>query len=213
MHAGFPSLSKDIQKVMRLGLGDSEVPELVDVIAGPVLASGIAVLLKLGFGYVMRDCLLNREQSEKALAFFEENFIFDDPNAPSGQRYYQGGFLLRTRKPGDNMNVWLRFCSEPDELFVDTPFGRTINSLKVVETEVVDEDEAATLAQDPNSVDLVISFKDIEAIIGLVGREEVDIIGLLLENVVQLTGNTGHLFKLGAIAKNIEIELGLTDAA
>lgn len=213
MHAGFPTFSPDIQRVMRLGAGDREVPELVDSIAGPVLAGGMAVLLKLGFGYVMRDCLLDQEQSDKALAFFDENFIFRDPNAPRGQRFYQGKFLLRTRKPGDNMNVWLRFCPEPDELFVDGPFGRSINSLKVVETEVLDEDEAARLERDPGKVDLVIRFKDIDSIVGLIGREDVDIVGLLLENVVQLTGNVGHLFKLGAIAKNIELELGLTKAA
>lgn len=213
MHAGFPCFTKDLQQVMSLGIGEREVPELVDAIAGPILAGGMALLLKLGFGYIMRDCLLDREQSEKAMAFFEENFIFRDPNAPGGQRYYQGKFLLRTRKPGDNMNVWLRFCPEPDELFEDGPFGRTINSLKVVETEVVSEEEAAALERDADKVDLVICFKNIDSIVGMVGREEVDIVGLLLENVVQLTGNTGHLFKLGAIAKNIELELGLTEAA
>jgi len=213
MHAGFPSFSPDIQQVMRLGAGDREVPELVDSIAGPVLAGGMAVLLKLGFGYVMRDCLLDQEQSDKALEFFDENFIFRAPNASRGQRFYQGKFLLRTRKPGDNMNVWLRFCPEPDELFVDGPFGRSINSLKVVETEVIDEDEAARIERDPDKVDLVIRFKDIDSIVGLIGREDVDIVGLLLENVVQLTGNVGHLFKLGAIAKKIELELGLTKAA
>lgn len=213
MHAGFPCFSQDIQQVMRLGAGDREVPELVDSIAGPVLAGGVAVLLKLGFGYVLRDCLLSKEQSEKAMAFFDENFIFTDPNAVNGQRYYQGKFLLRTRKPGDNMNVWLRFCPEPDDLFIDSIFGRAINSLKVVETEVVDEDEAARLERDPDKIDLVIRFKDIDSIVGLIGRKDVDIVGLLLENVVQLTGNVGHLFKLGAIAKNIELELGLVKAA
>ncbi|HHJ80075.1 MAG TPA: hypothetical protein ENJ65_00415 [Candidatus Tenderia electrophaga] len=213
MHAGFPCFSQDIQQVMRLGAGDRKVPELVDSIAGPVLAGGMAVLLKLGFGYVMRDCLLDKQQSEKALAFFDENFVFSDPNAVDGQRFYQGRFLLRTRRPGDNMNVWLRFCPAPDELFVDSPFGRTINSLKVVETDVVNEAEAARLARDPDKVDLVICFKDIDSIVGLIGRDDVDIVGLLLENVVQLTGNVGHLFKLGAIAKNIELELGLIKAA
>ena len=214
MHAGFPCFSKDIQQIIKLGIHDKiEIPELVDNIAGPVLASGMAVLLKLGFGYIMRDCLLDKKQSEKAMAFFDENFIFRDPNATNGQRFYQGKFLLRTRKPGDNMNVWLRFCSEPDELFIDTPFGRSINSLKVVETDVLNEDEAARLEKDPDKVDLVIRFKNIDSIVGLVGREDVDIVGLLLENVVQLTGNVGHLFKLGAIAKNIEIELGLVEAA
>ena len=214
MHAGFPIFSQDIRRVMSLGARDNkEMPELIDSINGPVLASGMALLLKLGFGYVMRDYLLNKKQSKKALMFFNENFIFRDRNAPGGQRFYQGRFLLRTRKPGDNMNVWLRFCPEPDELFVDTPFGLSINSLKVVETDVVDEDEAARLERDPDKIDLVIRFKDIDSIVGLIGRDDVDIVGLLLENTVQLTGNVGHLFKLGAIAKNIELELGLIEAA
>lgn len=210
MHAGFPCFSQDIQQVMRLGVHDNiEIPELVESIGGPILAGGMAVLLKLGFGYIMRDCLLDKEQSDKAQAFFDENFIFRDPNATGGQRFYQGKFLLRTRKPGDNMNVWLRFCPDPGDLYIDTPFGRSINSLKVVEADVVDEKEAAKLERNPDKVDLVIRFKDIDSIVGLIGRENVDIVGLLLENVVQLTGNVGHLFKLGAIAKNIEIELGL----
>ena len=213
MHAGFPCFSQDIQQVMRLGVHNNfEMPELVDGIAGPILAASMAALLKLGFGYIMRDCLLNQEQSDKAMAFFDENFIFRDPNGPDGQRFYQGRFLFRTRKPGDNMNVWLRFCPQTDDLFVDTAFGRSINSLKVVETEVVDEEEASRLERDPDKIDLVIRFKDIDSIVGLIGNEDVDIVGLLLKNVVQLTGNVGHLFKLGAIAKNIEIELGLLKA-
>jgi len=214
MHAGFPCFSQDIQQIMRLGIRDNfEMPELVDNIAGPVLAGSMAMLLKVGFGYIVRDCLLDQEQSKKAMAFFDENFIFRDPNAPDGQRFYQGKFLLRTRKPGDNMNVLLRFCPQPEDMFVDTPFGRSINSLKVVETEVVDEEEADGLECDPDKVDLVIRFKDINSIVGLIGNEDVDIVDLLLKNVVQLTGNVGHLFKLGAIAKNIEIELGLVKAA
>ena len=213
MHAGFPCFTQDIQQVMKLGAGDSEVPELVDSLGGPVLANAVALLLKLGFGYIMRDCVLDQQRSEKALAFFDENFIFRDPNAPNGQRYYQGKFLIRTRKAGDNMNVWLRFCPQPDELFSDTPFGRTINSLKVVATDVIDEGKANEIENDPNQVDLVIRFKDIDAILGLIGRDNVDIVGLLLENLVQLTGNVGHLFKLGAIAKNIELELGLVKAS
>ncbi len=213
MHAGFPFFSQDIQRVMQLGARSGEMPALVDSVAGPVLAGGMALLLKLGFGYVIRDSLLDKQRSEKALAFFDENFIFRDPNAPNGQRFYQGRFLLRTRKPGDNMNVWLRFCPKPKELFVDTALGRTINSLKVVEADVVSEVEAERMERDPDKVDLVIRFKDIDSIVGLIGRDDVDIVGLLLENVVQLTGNVGHLFKLGAIAKNIELELGLTKAA
>ena len=209
MHAGFPCFSQDIQRVMGLGLGNKDVPDLVDSIAGPALAGGMAVLLKLGFGYLMRDSLVDKAQSRKALAFFEENFVFRDPRAPDGQSYYQGKFLLRTRKPGDDMNVWLRFCPDPEELYIDTPFGRSLNGLKVVTAEKVSEAQAEKLQKDPEQVDLVIRFKDLDSIVGLIGRDSVDIVGLLLENTVQLSGNVGHLFKLGAIAKNIELELGL----
>lgn len=214
MHAGFPCYTGDIQRVINLGLRDREAaPDLVDAIGGPALAGGMALLLKLGFGYIMRDCLLDREQAQKAMAFFDENFVIRDPDAPGGERFYQGRFLLRTRKPGDNMNVWLQFCPEPDKLYVETPFGRGLNSLGVVSADVIDEDEAERLERDPARVDLVIRFKDIDAIVGLVGNDDVDLVGLLLQNVVQLSGNVGHLFKLGAIARNIEIELGLVEAA
>jgi hypothetical protein len=82
-----------------------------------------------------------------------------------------------------------------------------------VTSEVLNEKEADRLEQDLSGVDLVIRFRDVPSIVGLLGRKEVDIVGLLLENVVQLTGNTGHLFKLGAIGADIELALGLHQAA
>lgn len=210
MHAGFPCLTPSLHQVMHLG---AKQANLIDVVGGPLLAAGMALLLKLGFGYVMRDSLLDKARAEKAQAFFNENLVFIDPNAPGGQRFYQGQFLFRTRKAGDNMNVWLRFCPNPDEIFIDTPFGRTINSLAIVTTEVLTENDAEKLERDIDKVDLVVRFKDIDSIVALIGRDSVDMVGLLLENVVQLTGNVGHLFKLGAIARNIEEELGLTQSA
>jgi len=211
MHAGFPCFTQDLQQVFRIGANNAEIPELAEAVGGTLLASGMAVLLKMGFGYVMRDSLLSEERSNAALKFFNENFVFRDPSKTSGESYYQGKFLIRTAKAGDNMNVYLSFCPEPDELFVESVFGRCLNSLAVVKTEVLNESEADKIEKDPDLVDLVIRFKDLDSIIGLIGRDEIDIVGLLLENVVQLTGNVGHLFKLGAIAREIEIELGLTD--
>jgi len=211
MHAGFPCFTQNIQQVMRLGAKEREVPDLVQSVGGTVLATGMAVLLKLGFGYIMRNSLIDQAQSEKALAFFKENFVFSDPNAPGGERYYQGNFLIRTSAPDDHMNVYLKFCPDTDDLFVETVFGTCLNPLAVVSTDVLSEVEADKLERDPNKVDLVIRFRDINAILSLIGRDEVDIVGLLLENVVQLTGNVGHLFKLGAIAKEIELELGLNN--
>ena len=210
MHAGFPCFTQDLQGILKLGADNAELPEHFESLGGRMLAGGMAVLLKLGFGYVMRDSLIDAERSQKALRFFNDNFVFSDPDSATGESYYQGKFLIRTRKPGDDMNVYLKFCDDPSNLFINSVFGRCLNPLAVVSTEVLDEAEAERIATDPDRVDLVIRFKDINSIIGLIGREDVDIVGLLLENVVQLTGNVGHLFKLGAIAKDTEIELGLS---
>jgi len=213
MHAGFPTFSRDIQQVMQLGtqLGtkNNELPAALEAVGGTILSEGIAVLLKLGFGYIMRDSLIDKARSEAAERFFNDNFVFIDPNAPNGQRYYQGKFLIRTKKADDNMNVYLKFCEDPDKLFIDTPFGTCLNPLAVITSDALSEDEADEIESDPNKVDLVIRFKDMGEILKLAGRPDADMVGLLLENVVQLTGNVGHLFKLGALAKEIELELGL----
>jgi hypothetical protein len=216
MHAGFPCLKPDLQRVMRRGVHHGHesqlLPELLDRLGGGALAEAIALLVRLGFGYVLRDSLLSLDESDKAKAFFDDNFVIDDPQAPGGRRYYQGRFLLRTRRQGDDMNVLLRFCPKPDRLFRDTPFGRALDPLAVVVTEALSEKEAERLEKDLSGVDLVIRFRDVPAILALVGRDEVNVVSLLLENVVQLTGNTGHLFKLGAIAGDIERALGVGGA-
>jgi len=106
MHAGFPCFSHDIQQVMHIGSKNTEVPEALESLGGTMLSNGIAVLLKLGFGYVMRDSLISQSRSDEAQIFFEDNFVFIDPNAPNGKRYYQGKFLIRTRKENDDLNVY-----------------------------------------------------------------------------------------------------------
>lgn len=210
MHAAFPCLTPEIHQVMRRGAKSGNLPEALEAAGGTIIASGMALLLKLGFGYVMRDSLLDKGRSEAAMRFFKDHFVFTDPNAPGGERYYQGKFLIRTRKAGDNMNVYLSFCPKPEELFIDTPFGCCLNPMAVVSTKILDEDRAQRLEEAPDRVDLVIRFKDNAAILGLMGKADVDIVGLLLDNVVQLTGNVGHLFKLGAIAAGTESALGLS---
>jgi hypothetical protein len=213
MHAGFPCFSPQLQKVVKLGANtrddSGEFPIILDKVGGRLVASGMAVLVKLGFGVLLRNGLLDEKQSKKAGEFFEENFVITDPQAPGGKRYYQGKFLIRTRKRKDDMNVYLKFCPDPDDLYCKTPFGEALNPFAVVGTETLSEKVAQQIENDPDKVDLVINFKDVESILGLIGREEVDIVGLLLENLVQLKGNVGHLFKLGAIGSNIELELGL----
>lgn len=211
MHATLPSLPSGFQTLLysgtRTGQADNALTGLLDLAGGRILAEGIAVILKLGFGFLLRDGLLDPEQTEKARAFFEENFVMRDPNAPDGIRYYQGKFLIRTRKAADNMNVWLGFCPDPKALFRQDEDGPRLNPQAIVVTKTLTEEQAERMEKDPDQVDLVIRFKDVESILGLVGRPDADIVGLLLENQVQLTGNFGHLFKFGAIGKNVELAL------
>ena len=209
MHAGFPRFTKEINQLMQRGFKNGDVSGFFDQAGGKLLAKGMATLLKLGFGFVMRDSLLSKEQSEKAMAFFKDNFVISDPNAEGGRGYYQGKFLIRTRKPDDDMNVWLKFCPEPEKLFEETASGKELHPLAVVSTEALSEEEAERIEKDPDQVDLVIRFKDSQSIVELLGRPDVDMVGLLLENLVQMTGNVGHLFKIGAIAANLEQTLEL----
>lgn len=216
MHAGFPYLLPDLLKTLQLGARAAtqagELPALLDKAQGRLLAGGMAVALRLGFGYLLRDCALDAAQSAKANVFFEDNFVIIDPLAPGGKRYYQGKFLIRTSRRGDDMNVLLRFCPNPGDLYIDTPFGQALNSLALVDTRMLDENQADQIENDPSQVDLVVRFKDVQSTIGLLGRSGVDIVGLLLENLVQLTGHVGHLFKLGAIATDIQQSLDLPKA-
>ncbi len=205
MHAGFPQSTSNLIHVLRIGAGSDEaLRPLLSSKGGKFLAESMAMLLKLGFGFVMRDSLLNQQQAAQARAFLEENFVIIDPEAPGGKRYYQGKFLIRTRRAGDDMNVLFCFCPHPERLVNQMPWGETIDSLEVVETKVLTEQEAEKLEREPDKVDLVIRFKDVESILGLIGGANVDIVGMLLDNVVQLEGNVGHLFKLGAIGANIQ---------
>ncbi|MCX7097948.1 MAG: hypothetical protein NTV43_08610 [Methylococcales bacterium] len=205
MHAGFPQSTTSLIHVLRIGASANELLRpLLSRKGGKFVADSMAMLIKLGFGFVMRDSLLDQQQAAKARAFVEDNLVIIDPQAPDGRRYYQGKFLIRTRKAGDDMNVYFCFCPHPGHLFVPTPWGEAINSLAVVETSVLSEEEADKLEHQPDKVDLVIRFKDVESILGLIGGANVDIVGMLLDNVVQLQGNVGHLFKLGAIGSNIQ---------
>ena len=211
MHAAFPRFTKEVHQIMQLGLRNgaqiARSSKVLDEVKGKLLAEGMAALLKFGFGFVLREGLVGGHK-DKALAFFNENFLFTDPESPGGIRYYQGKFLIRTREPGDDMNVWLRFCPQPEKLFLDKAHT-FVNHEAVVTATVLNEDAADLLETQSDKVDLVIRFKDVQSITGLLGRSNMDMTGLLLENLVQMSGNVGHLFKLGAIAKNVELSLNL----
>jgi hypothetical protein len=210
MHATIPSLPQGVHQLLLSGVKSGErsgeLTGLIDRAEGRMLANGMAVLLKLGFGFLLSEGL-DQAKADQARAFFEENFVIRDPDVEGGIRYYQGKFLIRTRKAEDDMNVWLKFCPDPTDLYHQTPLGKRLNPAAILVTEALTEEEAERVEANANQVDLVIRFKDSKSILGLIERPDADVVGLLLENLVQLTGNFGHMFKLGAIGKNVELML------
>jgi len=208
MHAGIPTFRPEVRDVFSLGaLEAAKVPDFAEKLGGRITSAILAEVIEKGFGFVLRDTFIEEGHGAKARAFFARNFVITDPNAPGGRRFYQGRFLIRTRKPGDELNVWFGFCQDPDAIYRADGDGDALNSLAIVSAKALSEEEADEIQRDPAQVDLVIRFRDLESIAGLVGREKVDVVGLLLENAVQLTGHAGHLFKLGAIAKSVELFL------
>lgn len=202
MHAGFPQVAPGVFRTLHSGMqSDIYLKGILAQTGGHLVAEGLALALHLGFGVILRNGLLDEAQSRRAAAFFADNFEITDPLVPGGKRYYQGRFLIRTRRAGDDMNVLLEFCPDPDKLYLNMPWGQCLDPLAVVRTRAMNESEAENLTR---KVDLVISFKDAETILGLIGQPNVDIVGLLLKNLVQLTGNVGHLFKLGAIGADVQ---------
>lgn len=202
MHAGFPQLPDGLLRTLHSGMqSEVHLKLLLEQGGGHLVAEGMALALRLGFSLILRDGLLDEAQSRRAQAFFADNFEITDPMVEGGKRYYQGRFLIRTRQAGDDMNVLLAFCPKPAELWRNMPWGLSLDPFAVVHTRVMDEAEADRLERE---VDLVIRFKDGETILGLIGQANVDIVGLLLKNLVQLSGNVGHLFKLGAIGADVQ---------
>ena len=241
MHAGFPQVTPGLLRTLNTGMqSEAHLKGLLAQSGGHLVAEGLALALRLGFGLILRDGLLDEVQSRRAQAFFADNFEISDPMTPGGKRYYQGRFLIRTRRAGDDMNVLLEFCPQPDKLYLAMPWGHSLDPFAVVQTHVMIEDEAdgmernghgnavtidskvrharfphlnlppeveganERLREFHNHVDLVIRFKDAETILSLIGQQNVDIVALLLKNLVQLTGNVGHLFKLGAIGADVQ---------
>lgn len=208
MHATIPALPDGIHYILKsgiqLGEADGTLSGLLSRMEGKVLAAGMAVMIKLGFGFLISPGL-SESKVQKTQHFFDDNFVIKDPNVPGGIRYYQGKILIRTRKPRDDMNVLIKFCPDPQALFIDTPFGKQLNPVAIVTTEALSETEADRIERDPDKVDLVIRFKDTQAILGLAGRPNADVAQLLIENLVQITGNFGHMFKFGAIGKNVQM--------
>ncbi|MDX8405949.1 MAG: hypothetical protein R8K50_07350 [Mariprofundus sp.] len=210
MHATIPAMPAGIHHILKSGIRQGEtsgnLKGLLNRTEGILLASGMATAIRLGFGYL--TCRgPDKDRAAKAEQFFKEQFIMTDPNVKGGKRYYQGQLLIRTKKPDDDMNVWIRFCPDPTMLFEQTLIGPHFNPDAVVATQVVSEAEAEQIEHDPNRCDLVIRFRDSKAILGLIERPDADVVQLLLENLVQITGNFGHMFKFGAIGNRARVML------
>ena len=207
MHATLPALPQGIHQILRngfqVGEASGNLANLLSRAEGKLLANGMAILIKLGFGFLISEGL-SETKAKQAQDFFQDNFVIKDPLATGGIRYYQGKILIRTRKPEDDMNVLIRFCPNTDALYIDTPLGKRFNPCAIVETEVLSEEEADQIEQNPDKVDLVIRFKDAKSILDLAERPDADVVQLLLQNLVQITGNFGHMFKFGAIGKNVQ---------
>ena len=80
------------------------------------------------------------------------------------------------------------------------------NPLYVSPYRKFDDGQFASYAieNDPNKVDVVIYFKDVQTIMGLVGKPDMDLVNMLLGNLVHIKGNVGHIFKFGSIAANLK---------
>ncbi len=217
MHAAFPQINSEILSVMFEGFRKAKLDKRLDKLAGTALANGMALALKLVFGFTaitsswksISNYISFGRLYKKDRDFLIDNFEILDKNAEGGKRYYQGKFLFRTDKKGDNMNVLLEFCPKPEKLFRDTIFGRVPDPDAIVSTTVLKEEEAGQIANDPDKVDVVILFKDVKSIVGLMGNPNADLVNLLLDNLMHVRGNVGHLFKFGAIATNLKLAFGL----
>ena len=118
MHAGFPTLGPELCEVISRGARDvSKLPEFAEALGGQITSVILAEAIKIGFGVVLLDTFILKDHGKKSREFFEKNFVITDPNAPGGERFYQGRFLIRTRKPGDELNVWFGFCQDPEEVY------------------------------------------------------------------------------------------------
>ncbi len=217
MHAAFPQINSEILSVMREGVKRAKLDKQLDRIAGTALANGMALALKLVFGFTMISSTWKSVVNylslgrlyKKDMDFLVENFEILDSSVEGGKRYYQGRILFRTDKQGDDMNVLLEFCPDPEKLFRNTIFGRVPNPDAIVATTVLKEKDAEQIENDPDKVDIVILFKDVKAILGLTENPNIDLVSLLLDNLMHVRGNVGHIFKFGSIATNLKLAFGL----
>ncbi len=185
------------------------------VLEGKLVAKVMALLIEHGFQAFSAINAVIRKES-----FFEDNFIILDDRGK--EALYKGKFLIRTRQPGDQMNVWFGFLQgnrvlAPLSYLMKKLRDRTedridfysiIKSMNLVSTKTLSEKEADRYENDPERVDLVLRFKDIPSIYQLLQSRNLDMVDLMFKNLLQIYGNQNHMYKLGAITKNLQLALG-----
>ena len=106
MYTGFYQCTTDFVKVLQGRPEQQEIAKketnFFTVLEGKLVANVMAMLIEHGFqAFATLDALVKRN------SFFEENFIVIDDDGR--EALYQGKFLIRTRQPDDQMNVWFAF--------------------------------------------------------------------------------------------------------
>jgi hypothetical protein len=220
MYTGFYQLRTDFIRVLQGGKKQQEMArretKSFTALEGKIVANVIALLIEHGFQAFSTFDALGKKDS-----FFEENFMILDDNGRDA--LYQGKFLVRTQEPGDQMNVWFGFLQGKrghDE------FNRMLKAIRdrtedridlysfflstdLVSTKTLGEKEADKYENDPDRVDLVLRFKDIASIYDLLQSQDPDMVDLMFKNLLQIYGNQNHMYKLGAITRNLQLALEL----
>ncbi len=220
MYTGFYQLRTDFIKVLQGGPEQQEMARketnFFNALEGKLVAKVMAMLIEHGFqAFATIDALVKKN------SFFEENFIILDDRGKEAP--YQGKFLIRTAQPDDQMNVWFGFLQgngflEPlsnllkrirDKTEDRIDFYSILQSTDLVSTKTLNEKEADKYENDPERVDLVFRFKDIPSIYGLLQSQNLDMVDLMFKNLLQIYGNQNHMYKLGAITRDLQLALGL----
>ena len=219
MYTGFYQVNADFIKFLQGGPEQQELARketnFFKALEGKLVAKVMALLIEHGFqAFAALDAAIHQN------SFFEDNFIILDDRGKEG--LYQGKFLIRTRQPGDQMNVWFGFL-QGNGLF--EPLGELVKKLRdrtgdrldlysifkstdLVSTKTLSESEADRYENDPERVDLVLRFKDMASIYGLLQAQDLDMVDLMFKNQLQIYGNQNHMYKLGAITRNLQMALG-----
>jgi hypothetical protein len=220
MYTGFYQVNTDFIKVLQGGSAQQELARqetnFFTVLEGRLVAKIMALLIEHGFqAFATVDALVKKN------SFFEENFIILDDRGQ--EDLYRGKFLIRTMQPEDQMNVWFGFLQSDGLLAPLSHFARKIRdktedridfysilrSTDLVSARTLSEAEADEYENDPDRVDLVLRFKDIPSIYGLLQSQSLDMVDLMFKNLLRIYGNQNHMYKLGAISRNLQLALGL----